>query len=153
MPPFQESIREMRIKCNRRDDLITKEYLMAEALSSYNTLVLENKWITQDPKSVAFTQLLSKAETIFKNYSPTDGKGGKKGGRIKKVKKPKGDKKYAWKLGGPKKGESKTKKVDNKTYHWCHKESGLEKKPMWSLHTPEDHKGHTPRLLPRLMMT
>ena len=69
---------------------------MAEAFSSYNTLVLENKWITHDPKSVAFTQLLSKAETILKKYNRKDGRGGGKGGRFKKGKKPEGDKKHEW---------------------------------------------------------
>ena len=49
---------------------------MAEALSSCNILVLKKNWITQDPKSVAFTQLLSKAETIFQNHSSKDDKGG-----------------------------------------------------------------------------
>ena len=70
---------------------------MAEALSSDNTLVLENKQIIQDPKSVSFTQLLSKTETIFKKCSPKDGKGGKKGGGIKERKNSDGDKKHVWK--------------------------------------------------------
>ena len=65
---------------------------MAEALSSCNTFVLENKWISHDLKSVAFTQLLSKAETIFKNCSKKDGGGGDKGGKFKKGKKPDGNK-------------------------------------------------------------
>ena len=47
---------------------MTKEYLMIEVLSLHNTLV-ENKWITHYPKSVAIAQLLSKDEIIFKNYS------------------------------------------------------------------------------------
>ena len=67
---------------------------MDEALSSHNTLVLENKRITQDPKSVAFAQLLSKAETIFKDYSSKDGGGSGKGGKLKKGKKPEGNKKH-----------------------------------------------------------
>ena len=67
---------------------------MAEALSSCNTLVIENKCLPRDPKSVAFTQLLSKAEAIFKNCSPTDGKGSNKGGGNNKGEKPKGSKKY-----------------------------------------------------------
>ena len=41
IPKFQEAIREMRCKHNRRDPQITKEFLMAEALSSYDKLALE----------------------------------------------------------------------------------------------------------------
>ena len=90
-------------KYNRRDDLTTKEHLMAEALSSYHTLVLEKKWMTHEPKLVAFTELLSKFETIFKKYSRKDGGGGNKGDRIKKGENSEGDKKHEWKLTGPKK--------------------------------------------------
>ena len=40
VPKFQEGSGEMRRKFNRRDDLVTNEHLMEEALSSHNTLVL-----------------------------------------------------------------------------------------------------------------
>ena len=43
---FQEAIGKLRREYNRRDLLTTKEYLIAEALSSYDMLVLEKKWIT-----------------------------------------------------------------------------------------------------------
>ena len=72
----------------------------------------------------------------------------RKGVELRKERNLKGIRKYIWKLVGPKKGEPKTKKIDNKTCHWCYKEHGFEKKPMWSLHTPEDHKGHTPKTRP-----
>ena len=67
---------------------------MAEALSSHNRLILENYWITHEPKSVAFTQILSKDETIFKNHSKKYGGGGGKGGEFKKGKKPDVNKKH-----------------------------------------------------------
>ena len=75
---------------------------MAEALISCNTLVLEKKWITHGPKSVAFAQLLSKTEIIFKNYSKKDGGSGSKGGKFNKGKKPDGNKKYELKFNAPK---------------------------------------------------
>ena len=45
---------------------------MEEALSPYDALILENKWINQDPKSITFNQLLTKYVTIFDH---SDGKG------------------------------------------------------------------------------
>ena len=94
VPKFQEARGEMRIKRNGRGDLSIKECLMAEDFSSHNTLALENKWIAHDPKSVAFIQSLSKAETIFKNHSKEDDRGGDKGGKFKKGKKSEGNNKH-----------------------------------------------------------
>ena len=48
-----------------------------------------------------------------------------------------------WKYEAPKKGETKTKEVKNKTYHYCTKSHGKEGKPMWTLHKECDHKGFT----------
>ena len=62
---FQEAIGELRRKHNRRDPSITKECLMAEALSSCDALVLEKKWITHDPTSVAFASFVSKASSFL----------------------------------------------------------------------------------------
>ena len=67
---FQESIGEMRRKHDRRDPSPTKKYLMAEALSSYDTLMLEKKWMTTDPKTLAFASFASKASALI------DGLGG-----------------------------------------------------------------------------
>ena len=53
------------------------------------------------------------------------------------------DNKCEWKLTGPKKGEPKTKKVGDNAYHWCHKEHGAHKKPIWALYIPEEHTGQT----------
>ena len=74
-------------KYNRRDELITKEHLMAEALSSHNSLFLENKWITHDPKHEDLTKLISRAETMFENCSQKCGGGGggcKNDGKLRK---------------------------------------------------------------------
>ena len=63
----------------------------------------------------------------------------------KKTKKKKGasdfgkdDKEWAWKTKAPKKGDPKTKKVDGKTYHWCHKHEA------WTLHAPADCRKGVP---------
>ena len=62
VPEFQEAIGELRRKYNRGDQSITKEFLMAEALSTCNALVLEKSWITHDPKAVSFANFISKTE-------------------------------------------------------------------------------------------
>ena len=54
---------------------------MAEALSSYDTLVLEKKWITHDPKTVAFSTFMSKASALSDRH-------GNKGGGDSKYQKP-----------------------------------------------------------------
>jgi hypothetical protein len=41
------------------------------------------------------------------------------------------DKKWAWKLKAPKEKDPKTKKVDDKTYHWCPNHSA------WTLHNTD----------------
>ena len=41
------------------------------------------------------------------------------------------------------------KKAGDKTYHWCHKDHGLHKKPMWAIHTPEEHTVQTPKPSPK----
>ena len=138
---FQEAIGELRRKYNRRDPSITKEFLMAEALNLYDTLVLEKKWITQDPKSVAFASFVSKASSLLDkldNNNPKKTNPKKKENKSKKkTNKPRQDK---WKFDAPKEGEPKTKVVDGKTFYYCDKPHGREGKPMWTMHKPSDHK-------------
>ena len=69
VPEFQEAIGELRRKYNRGDQSITKEFLMAEALSTYNALVLEKSWITHDPKAVSFANFISKTEKNLESIS------------------------------------------------------------------------------------
>ena len=64
-PDFQENIGEILRKFNRRDEPIMEEHYVEESLTSHGTLILENKWITQDPKSVAFTNVITQSTTIF----------------------------------------------------------------------------------------
>ena len=147
---FQEHLGELRRKYNRRDLSITKECLMSEALSAYDTLVLEKKWITHDPKVVAFASFVSKASALL------DRQGGKKNGanshgnkynnkknnsRGNKFK----DKKYEFKHIAPKAGEPHEKEVNGKTCYYCDKPHGKEGVPMWTLHEPSEHKDFTPK--------
>ena len=139
----------MRRKHNRRDPQITKEFLIAEALSSYDALVLGKTWLTQDPKSVAFSTFVSKALALLEKR---DGKKGNaksgnsnkqhKGGKSKHEAKP-------WKHVAPKDGEPRIKVLDGKTFHFCHKPHDIEQKPMWYLHKPEDHKDWNPKSTPK----
>jgi hypothetical protein len=46
-----------------------------------------------------------------------------------------------WRLEAPKEGESTTKEVDGKHYHWCSKDHGQYKGGLWGTHTEEEHKG------------
>ena len=62
-----------------------KEFIMDESLSSYDALVLENMWITQDLKFVAFASFAFKSSAVVDKI---DGKyDGCKGDKCKKNKK------------------------------------------------------------------
>ena len=139
---FQEAIGELRRKYNRRDPSIKKEYLMAEALSSYDMLVLEKKWITQDLKSVAFTSFVSKASSILDKIE--NGKSIKDKSKTKKFKKNQDTPRCnTMKFEKQKHGTPSTKVVKNKTYYWCDKPHGKAGKPMWALHKPSEHKEYS----------
>ena len=148
---FQEHIGELRRKYNRRDPSITKEYLMAEALSFYDTLVLEKKWITQDPKMVAFSSFISKASALLDKHSSKGGDG--RNPNTKKKKKTKGNRKIndknKFKYVAPKANEPREKEVGGKMYYYCDKPHGPDGIPMWSLHKPEDHKDQKPKPKPK----
>ena len=65
VPKFQETISEFWRKHNRNDASITKELIMNDALTTYETLISEKDWITYGPKSVVFANFLKKAESTF----------------------------------------------------------------------------------------
>ena len=103
---------------------------MAEALSTYECLVLEQKWITHDPKMVAFNSFVTKVGNVFEKLDSGTKNIPQKKQRCQHD---------PWKFEAPKEGEPKEKVMSGKTYHWCHKEH-LDGKPMWALHKPEDHE-------------
>ena len=103
--------------------------------------MFEKKWITQDPKSVAFASFVSKASLLLDkldNDNPKKTNPKKKKNKSKK----KNDKlrKDKWKFNVPKEGELKTKVVDGKTFYYCNKPHGQEGKPMWTMCKPSEHK-------------
>ena len=136
---FQEAISELRRKHDRRDPSIKKEHLMAEALSSCDTLFLEKKWITRYPKSVAFASFVCKVSSFLDkldNSNHTKDKSKKKKFKTK-TDTPRHD---SWKFEKPKDSVPRTKVVKERTFHWCDEPNGKEGKPMWAIHKPSEHK-------------
>ena len=123
---------------------------MAEALSSCDTLVLEKKWTTQDPKTVAFSSFASIASALLNKHG---NKGDGNNSKSNKPKKKKGDKKSnaknKFKNVAPKASELREKKVDSKKYYYCDKPHGLDGAPMQTLHKPADHKEFKPKPKPK----
>ena len=139
VPKFQETISELRRKYNRNDESISTELIMAEALTTYDTLILEKDWITYDPKSVVFANLLKKAESTFKRFENKNPKS--EPNPTKKKKKNQKSFGYPdWKFVAPTDGV-KTIKKNDRTYHWRHHPHGREGKPMWGVHKPSEHEG------------
>ena len=96
---------------------------MDEALTTYETLILEKDWITHDPKSVVFANLLKKAESTFKRFENRSSKSEpiKGGGQENPTKKmntyPESYGHPDWKLVASRDGETTTMKKGNHTYH------------------------------------
>ena len=103
------------------------------ALTSHNTLNLEKRWITEDPKVVALAtaieQLQEAIDTIALLAESNQGNG--------KKKKTAQDNK--WKYEVPEDDDPKEKVVNGKTFWFCPYKHN-EGKGMQALHEPEDHK-------------
>ena len=69
---FQDSIGEILRRCNRNGTLITKELVLAEALTTNDTLLLENNGITEDLKAIEFASFISRAENALSQATPTN---------------------------------------------------------------------------------
>jgi hypothetical protein len=124
----QNFVEYIKTKKNAYDEGTTNlepETLMTFALNKYHILVQEKKWKSLSPQDEQLVALkaqyyelkdanlrLSKSLINNKSSSKPRGKGGK-------FNKKKGQKAETWKKEPPKDGESQTKKVNNKTYHWC----------------------------------
>ena len=67
-----DSIGELRRRRNTNDPFVRKELSLAEGLTTYDTLMLEKKWITEDPKAIAFTSFMSRAEKALSKSAPTE---------------------------------------------------------------------------------
>ncbi len=121
---------------NNNEKDFNVQSLMGMALNKYKTLVELDQWEAPTANS-QINALTAQLSTLEKKKSPAATK--KAAGPSLETKKKKvasdfgkNNKKWAWKVKAPKKEESKTKKVDGKTYHWCHKHKA------WTLHTPAD---------------
>ena len=120
---------------------ITEDELMDLATTKYRTLVESGQFkepTAADQKIVALTAQLnsykSKATNSKKDYKKPDGKKfNKKDSNKKDFSSKKG--KDPWYFVPPKASEPKSKKVNDKTYHWC-KNHGREGK--WVIHEPKD---------------
>ena len=125
----------MRRKHNRRDPQIAKEFLMTDALSSYDAIALEKKWITQDSKSVTFSSFSSKVSAVVDKLDGEDN--GHKGDKFEKKKTynncAPNYKQNRWKCEVPKANESKFKEANGKTHNFCDKYHCKDGKTMWAL--------------------
>ena len=119
------------------------EQLMTLALNKAAILHKQNLWNVKSPeeeKVLALTgkvQKLSDANLKLSKFL-TEKKSKKNNtGKSKNTKDNKSDDKWAWKKVAPKAGKSWTKKVNDKTYHWCkwHK--------AWVIHDPNATAGPT----------
>ena len=126
---------------------ITDSSLMSLALNKYKTQVRDGKWNQLSPEQEQIVALnaniqelkddnlkLSKAISSKKSKSKDKEKKLKKKGKRNKSNKSKSKNngKWAWKDVPPKEGESHTKKVDDKEYHWC------DEHLAWGVHTEDD---------------
>ena len=142
---FHSYITKQQDDYNDNEKDFNVQSLMGIALNKYKTLVESDQWEapTADSQIVALTARLTTLEK--KKSAAVPKKAAGSNGEPKKTKKKKGtsdfgknDKKWAWKDKAPKKGDPKTKKVDGKTYHWCHKHEA------WTLHAPADCRKGVP---------
>jgi len=122
---------------------VDEDSIMKDAVNKFNHLKLEGKWnaLSADQEKLValqaeFKMLRDKNIKLSGNLSNDKKKRGTDSGKTssnnkKSNKKKKDAASWAWKKVPPKKGEPKTVKKDNKTYHWCDDHSA------WTLHNPE----------------
>lgn len=140
VPKCQESIGELRRKYNRNDLSITKELVLADALTTYSTLMLEKNWITEDPKAIAFASFISRAEqALYQSKNNDSSIKPTNRGRNNQNRYPNEEWKYKLtREDGPTTKKVKNELVKTKTYHWCDKLHATGK-PMWALYKPIKH--------------
>lgn len=131
---FVRYIKQKRDAYDDGDD-ITVETLMTLALNKYETLTKQDLWnakTAEQEQIVALTAELGKIKDVNlklaqslksgsgksnKSNSNTTGKGKSRNSQGKG--KGKQNDKWAWKKVAPKSNESKTKRFNDRTYHWC----------------------------------
>ena len=92
---------------------MTPKALMMRALTSFNTLNLEKRWITEDPKVVALTsaieQLMEAINAIALLAGSNQGNGNRKKARFD----------TKWKYEVPDANDPKEKVVNGRTFWFC----------------------------------
>jgi hypothetical protein len=114
-----------------------KEY-MNSCLIKFKTLKMKGLWETPSPEQeqiIALTAAVSSLSLKAKSTKETSSKrtNGKKESTQAGKTPRKDDGSFAWKGVAPKEGDSTTKVVKGKTYHWCTHHAN----PLWSLHNPD----------------
>jgi hypothetical protein len=140
-----------------KDDMKDLDYtkLMTQATNKFNTLTQEGKWGAKSPDELKILALSAemaelKGQLKLSNKMKTPDKGKEKGNPKGKDKDQKDGKKKgknnknknknkekqkadeAWKKTPPSPGQPNTKKVGEKTHHWCNEHMS------WVQHTPEE---------------
>ena len=141
-PHFVKYIKDRQDEYNDGADY-TVETMMEKAINKYRNLMEDGEWrqpSEQDKQILALTAALNKLQNkSTKKSTKSDSGTGKKKDTTKKEEKSTDDGKKKkkreypdWKLKAPADGEPKTKKVQERTYHWCkyHK--------MWTAHKESD---------------
>lgn len=131
---FVDYIKRHEEHVDDNDDISAAE-LMKVANNKYRLLVESKEWsqpVDQDAEIVALEAALAKKKANA-NKRPTTYEGSK-GSKKVRFQEPNSDKPH-WKKVPPQKGEKHTKKVNKKTYHWCHNHKA------WTIHSPAECKG------------
>ena len=134
--------------------------LLQLAFNKYKLLSDQGKWLQMDASDAKLVALTAQLEELKKNNSKLqhrlkrpEFKKAKPDDKKKKVKRDNDDK-WKWKSIKPREGAPTTKKVNNKTYHWCihHQKWTLHKSDECRMHNRQGEE-RAPNRLTRNMVT
>ena len=134
--------------------------LLQLAFNKYKLLSDQGKWLQMDASDAKLVALTAQLEELKKNNSNLqhclkrpEFKKAKPDDKKKKVKRDNDDK-WKWKSIKPREGAPTTKKVNNKTYHWCihHQKWTLHKSDECRMHNRQGEE-RAPNRLTRNMVT
>jgi len=122
---------------------ITHNQMMEWAVNMYKARMEAGTWCQKVQESediIALQARLSSIDNRTKGlesrmHKPKQSDTKHPGQKTKKGKKKAGKPKEAWRLVPPKEGDPKSRKVGEKTYHWCHNHQA------WVIHKPSDCRG------------
>ena len=142
---FVNYIKKKKEDYDEGNDILPNQ-LMVLAANKYKAMVESKEWRALDEQAEQIIALQAQVKKLANNASKGKGKGAKatpkatKGSASSKKQgqdqtKAEKNRKPDWMLVKPSEGQPKTKKVNNKTYHWCPNHQS------WTIHTPADCKG------------